>query len=75
MKTQKERIKELLLKNGQVSNYELRRMYIFRAASRIHELRQEGMDIKFMETPVRGKKHFGIYYFPKPDQQSLPVKE
>lgn len=75
MKTQKERIKEILLKKGQISNYELRRMYIFRAASRIHELRKEGMVIKFIETPVRGKKHFGIYYVPQPDQQSLPVTE
>lgn len=46
-KSQKERILELLVRNGTVSNYELRAVQpaIFQIGTRIFELKEEGHEI------------------------------
>lgn len=65
MPTQRERIRALLERNGQVSNYELLRLFMPRYAARILELKREWMAIGFMMTPTPTKKKLWIYYLIK----------
>jgi hypothetical protein len=65
MKTQKQRVLEMLLRDGSVDNFWAIRNYILRLGARIHDIRADGYKIigKFgSELKLHKKYHKNFYY-------------
>lgn len=81
-KTQKEKIREHLVNGGTLTPLEvLEKFGCFRLATRVFELKKEGLDVKtqIIEDPATGKR-YAEYYIPKDGFASVglavaPMKE
>ena len=65
VESQSKMIKEFLLNGGRLTQLKALKLFgCMRLASRINDLRNEGMEI-ITKMEKRGKKRFAVYYIPK----------
>jgi len=65
VESQSKMIKEFLLNGGRLTQIKALKLFgCMRLASRINDLRNEGMDI-ITKMEKRGKKRFAVYYIPQ----------